>query len=431
MIIKHIKIENFRAIKELNIEFDDQFTLIIGNNGVGKTTILDAIAIGLGNFTIGISGGKAPVIQKKDIRSSIRTDGDATFRKESGQTTRLGFHFVEYNTYYEFAEERAASSNRNKVIFSSKTEQRDLKNRLKYRFENPHEVLPVLNYQGFSRVWNSTRANRKSNTVGFQEREAGYLRSLFAESNTTMLQGWFKQMEFISAQDQRNINELAATKKTVADFMSIMLDSKISEVYFDAKQDEIMYRESKGKSFSLGQLSSGYQSIIWMVLEIAYRMAVLNPNLKGNISIDTPGIVLIDEIDLHLHPEWQWKIIGALKSVFPKVQFIATTHSPIILSSCKDKVIAVQLENQLVEYKGSSYGVPVDNVLSSFQDTKTAPKEVFTLVNEFHKALQSENLQQAEFKFSQLKELIGRENPIVTEAELDLEFEKIDISEEE
>lgn len=81
-------------------------------------------------------------------------------------------------------------------------------------------------------------------------------------------------------------------------------------------------------------LSAGFQSLIWMVFDIAYRMAVLNPFLGEKVS-ETRGIVLIDELDMHLHPKWQWGVIDALRSVFPNVQFIATTHAPILFASSK------------------------------------------------------------------------------------------------
>ena len=75
-------------------------------------------------------------------------------------------------------------------------------------------------------------------------------------------------------------------------------------------------------------------------------MAVLNPDLLEEITEKTPGIVLIDEIDMHLHPKWQWKVVDALKNTFPLVQFIATTHSPIIVASCKEEnLIMLHLED--------------------------------------------------------------------------------------
>ena len=79
-------------------------------------------------------------------------------------------------------------------------------------------------------------------------------------------------------------------------------------------------------------------------------MAVLNPDLLEDITDITPGVVLVDEIDLHLHPNWQWKVVDALKNTFPNVQFIVTTHSPIIVASCKEeKLIMLQLEDAFLD----------------------------------------------------------------------------------
>ena len=98
----------------------------------------------------------------------------------------------------------------------------------------------------------------------------------------------------------------------------------------------------------VSDLSSGYQSLIWMVFDIAYRMAILNPNKRSEVCA-TKGIVLIDEIDMHLHPKWQWNIIDSLRKTFPNVQFIATTHSPILFASAKDVwIIDIELHCRLI-----------------------------------------------------------------------------------
>jgi predicted ATP-binding protein involved in virulence len=83
------------------------------------------------------------------------------------------------------------------------------------------------------------------------------------------------------------------------------------------------------------QLSDGYRNLIGMVADIAYRCIKLNPHLGEDAVSQTPGIVLIDELDLHLHPNWQRQIVADLKKVFPKIQFIATTHSPFIVQSLR------------------------------------------------------------------------------------------------
>jgi predicted ATP-binding protein involved in virulence len=95
----------------------------------------------------------------------------------------------------------------------------------------------------------------------------------------------------------------------------------------------------KKEKLQFRQLSDGYRNIIGMVADIAYRCIKLNPHLGEMAVKDTPGIVLIDELDLHLHPNWQRRIVNDLKIAFPKIQFIATTHSPFITQSLKSDEI--------------------------------------------------------------------------------------------
>lgn len=113
-----------------------------------------------------------------------------------------------------------------------------------------------------------------------------------------------------------------------------------------------------------------------MVLDIAYRMAVLNPDLLSDIIRKTPGIVLIDEIDMHLHPKWQWRVVKALKQTFPKVQFVATTHSPLIIASSYNENI-ISLKNTTSDsgyslqptYSKSAKGWQIDDVLEDIMET--------------------------------------------------------------
>lgn len=101
-------------------------------------------------------------------------------------------------------------------------------------------------------------------------------------------------------------------------------------------------------------LSDGYRNVIKIILDIAARMCILNPYLKEKALQETPGIVLIDEIDLSLHPTWQKRIIGILKQLFPKIQFICATHSPFIIQSLEEGE-SITLDQPLEsEYSGES-----------------------------------------------------------------------------
>ena len=111
----------------------------------------------------------------------------------------------------------------------------------------------------------------------------------------------------------------------------------------DTNEIECRYVDEDGLSMSvpLPQMSDGYKSTISLIGDIAYRMAVLNPQLGMDVIDETDGIVLIDEVDLHLHPAWQHRILGDLQEIFPKIQFIVTTHAPAVISSAKSENLVI------------------------------------------------------------------------------------------
>lgn len=101
-------------------------------------------------------------------------------------------------------------------------------------------------------------------------------------------------------------------------------------------KDIVALKTAEGTVIPFATLSDGYRNVIKIVLDIATRMCILNPYLQGKALEETPGVVVIDEVDLSLHPNWQKKIIGILKKLFPKIQFICAMHSPFIIQSLEE-----------------------------------------------------------------------------------------------
>ena len=132
------------------------------------------------------------------------------------------------------------------------------------------------------------------------------------------------------------------------------------EIYYSGQFKELVYKDDKVE-MALSKLSAGYQSLLWMMMDLAYRVALLNPDL--NDLSEVKGIVLIDEVDMHLHPKWQWNIIKALNTTFPDVQFIIATHSPIVISSAQKANLIYLDANKPATYLPDSYGYPVEDVL--------------------------------------------------------------------
>lgn len=418
--IEKIEIKNFKGIEQLDINFSKRFNLIIGNNGFGKTSILDAIATVLGGFVSGIDGVYGRHINNNEVRIETKTLGDASYNVEYKVPVELTATADFRGHLYTWTRRKSSYKASRSTI-----EPRDIAYLSRELIKDSTSIMPVISYQGAGRMWTEGREHKTSKKNDLS-RYGAYVGSLWPKSNTKKFIKWCAKMEQISWSEDRRIMEYEVVKDAVMTFMSEMNDSSVTKIFYSKKEEELVYEEN-GTRISINLLSSGYQALIWMAFDIAYRMAVLNPELRENITQETTGIILIDEIDVHLHPRWQWKIINALMKTFPKVQFIATTHSPIVLaSSSETKVIRIN-ENHQISYEKSSYGIPIEDVLTAYQQTEKVPKEVKKNIELFSSHLSNKHITEAELALRELELLLGSNNPIVVSAEMELEFEKIEL----
>ncbi|MGL6173416.1 MAG: AAA family ATPase, partial [Cellulosilyticaceae bacterium] len=365
MILNRATIYNFKGIEEETLTFNGSFNLIIGDNGIGKTSILEAISIGLGGFIAGIEGINAVNFSKDDIRMKSEPMGDGSYNIEYMTPTAITCEVACNDKAYKWS--RSKSS-----VKSSKTTiaPRDITHYATDLLKDNHSILPIINYQSAGRMWTQKREKWENPFKGQYSRGVGYTDCLASESNTKMFTNWCKRMEHIAWQQGKLIGEYEAVKQAVATFMSELMQQEGNlSVFYDKRSEELMYQDSE-EAIPLRLMSSGYRSLVGMVADIAYRMAILNPNLLYDVTKLTDGIILIDELDLHLHPKWQWKIVDALRKTFPRVQFIATTHSPIIIASAEDvNIINLYDENSSIDminwepkYEKSAKGWKIDDV---------------------------------------------------------------------
>lgn len=113
----------------------------------------------------------------------------------------------------------------------------------------------------------------------------------------------------------------------------------------------------------MDEMSDGYKNTLSMIGDIAYRMAVMNPMLGNRVLEETPGIVLIDEVDLHLHPQWQQSILKDLHAIFPKVQFIVTSHAPAVINSVSREKIRMLDKGEIYMPAAETYGRDANSIL--------------------------------------------------------------------
>ncbi|KAI4443613.1 AAA family ATPase [Schaedlerella arabinosiphila] len=422
MKLEQVRIKNFKGIEECQIDFEEGFNLLIGDNGYGKTSILEAISVGLGGFIAGLLDVYSKHFTTDEIRVVMEHVGEGSFN-------RRYITPIEVFCRAEVEEEIFEWTRRKSSVKASRStvEPRDICKKAEQMTNEKNHILPILTYQSAARMWMQRREAAENIFSKQFYRTVGYEGCLTEASNNKMLMNWIRHMEKMEWKRKEKIGEYYGVKETLRRFMQSMLEEEVLSFEYDDQSGELIF-VTESDSLPVRTLSAGYQSLVWMVLDIVYRMALLNPDLLENIS-DTPGIVLIDELDMHLHPKWQWNMVSALKSTFPNVQFIAATHSPIIIASCKgENLIKIDASKQ-ISYEKTPYGLDVNDILSFCQGSIPMARKVQELLMEFEGDIDEGNLDYAEMVADKIKKELGENHPKVTWAEETLELEKIPLEE--
>lgn len=418
MYFERTEIQNFKGIEKMNLEFSSGVNLLIGNNGVGKTTVLEALALSIQTYFSRMNDIAKKSIKKDDVHFTSNLVGDASQHRVYSNPTVIKSEINLGGLEYSSEISREDETNATRTKYTGKefaAAGRDLLNA-------QEAILPVICYFSTSRVVDTQKVS--TNAVGknkLNDRRCGYIDCLNATLDRKALTDWTFKMAMAEYKKGTAVAEYEAFKKAVGIFMQKMNDlEEIPLVEYTRDFEDITYAED-GKTMLVNYLSAGYQSLLWMLMEISFRIALLNPELSDYSQAE--GIVLIDEIDMHLHPRWQWKILDALHSSFPKVQFIAATHSPIIISSFKDAKLLSIGENGVEELSGA-YAYSIDDVVEYKQGSFGIPQELRRLKQEFEDAFCLRDRENSQKAVDKMKELFGTSNTEVKRAEAKMQMRK-------
>ena len=432
MNINNLRLINFRCFENTPIKFNSELAIIVGSNGAGKSSVLDAVAIAMGSFLAGIDGVQSNSISKDDIRFVSYELGSVIDRQPQFP--------VNIQCEANISEEvltwvRALNSETGKTTIV------DSKQIMKYarglqqnvRRGDRNTILPLVSYYGTGRLFAQKKKKRSSTSLQRATRFAGYIDCLDIMSNEKLMIEWFKKMTLIELQEKRDIPELRAVigalKKSLDGVLSEKGQSTDLNVFYEIKTNDltITYTDRHGelKKHPLKELSDGYKNTLSIIADIAYRMAVLNPQLLENVVNLTPGVVLIDEIDLHLHPSWQKRIIKDLRTIFPKVQFILTTHSPSIISSISNKHLIILENNKAIYPSSSTYGRDVNSVLREIMGVSERQQDVMDKFKKFYNFIDTQEYENARNILQQLEATVGFEDPEIVGANVTLKLESM------
>lgn len=343
MRIDKIRIKNFKGFEEEIFLLNSHFTVFIGDNAKGKTSVLDALAVAAGSFLRGIDVAKleSRSIDKSEIRV-LTKDGQPlpqipveihAFGYVNGKVIDEGW----LRTVDKISPKKT-----NTTYVKAKNIEKVAEDMLKLSRSGKSVIFPVIAYHGTGRLWaehEEKKAEYKKTGEGVSQ---AYINCLSPKSSSKEFLSWYKTYEDeIRKFDQDSDKLLLKTFNNT--IISMIPDNHWLDMAYSFAAEDLtgifVTPSGKKEKLQFRQLSDGYRNIIGMVADIAYRCIKLNPHLGEKAVKDTPGIVLIDELDLHLHPNWQRRIVNDLKKAFPKIQFIATTHSPFIVQSLKSDEI--------------------------------------------------------------------------------------------
>lgn len=378
MKIKSIEIEGIGGIKELSLKFNDGVNLICGANGIGKTTILEAISHAFLFENI----------------SNLKKHADCNIGrvyilcKLEHELRQIDYKITEFN------------ANKNELIIEE------------YKNNNNILVFKSNRYLGYEKL----KGIHADDVLDFYEMGNSIVNGV----EYTSIKGWFVnrflfyQVENSIAKEQKHNFESALKcfeildgkitfSKILADSLDIMVNTPQGEIYFE-------------------YLSSGYKSCFYILLgiikEIEYRFK--DPYIKVE---DFEGVILIDELDLHLHPEWQVKIVDALKRVVPKAQIIATTHSPNMIQTLSPNEIIplIMDENNNVCKKDlelGEYGLQgwtIEEILTDVMGMKTTSSELYLdTMRKFDRAMDKENIDEIKKYYDILMKMLHPKSTLRT-----------------
>lgn len=331
MIIQSLKLQNFRRFQSQKFVFNPRFTVLVGRNATGKTQILDALAIVLGTYLTKIFRRKTAFrkIAKNEIRCVYHAfsndSSEIEYRREEQYPVELDAQiFFRGQT---FTQSCYLGSKTGKTSFGGHTAFLSLAENDADCVSRGQDVsLPLLAYYGAGRLWQLKRHFDLT-----PSRLEGYEDSLDPNSDIKGLESWIKKQEIISLQKKVTSTSLELVRQAM-----IAMIPNCKMLYYDVELDCINIVFTNEEHCPFQNLSDGFRCMVSLVADITRRIITLNPHLGRNALRETEGVVLIDEIDLHLHPQWQRQVVDDLKKVFPKLQFITTTHSPFIIQSLQE-----------------------------------------------------------------------------------------------
>ena len=346
MHINQIHLKNFRCYEDVDIEFHPRFNIFVGINGTGKSSALEALRIAIGSLFLGVDKYKdkiaSPGISQDDVRLSRLEQQYPVVISSKGMIEDFSADGASRTVEIEW--ERSLTTKGGATRSANAKEMKEASVRMQEAIRKHKEIhnIPLVAY------YSTDRFKKEKKDVGVEpdgSRLRGYYNALDPLTNIKFFLDLYYTETLSALQHDTPSVILQAVNEAVKKCVNC------DDLMFDIKHQELLliqHDTHQGMPFHL--LSDGVRSMLALVMEMAFRCYLLNPHLGKEAALLTSGVVLIDEIDLHLHPAWQKRVVKDLQAAFPHIQFVVTTHAPLVIGSLRDGKIFTIKDNQVYDF---------------------------------------------------------------------------------
>ena len=401
--LREIRARNYRCFDELTLSIEEDTTVLFAENGGGKTALLAALAMGLAVFQ-----RAAPKTSRfsaaRDIR--LRTIDERGRREPVGQcelawTADVGeTESVTWSTAAQPGSGR--TTKRHRPILEALE-----------RVRAPGERWPLFAWYGVDRLGRQRDRSQKVERMG--DRWEAYDSSLDPDLDEAPLLQWL-QDEMLGDVSRRDRAEPERFFHKAVLEAAVRATPGVENAWYDATVRNPVVRFEDGHAVPWSELSDGYHVFIALVADIARRAVMLNQFDGADAPARVEGVVLIDELDLHLHPRWQRVALPRLRASFPRLQLVVTTHSPQVLSSAENRQVRRLVDGQRQERDVFVSGRDTNAILRDLMRTDDRDEDGKLALRRLHDAIDRGDAEQAEGIYRELRGRWGDNDPALIRA---------------